>query len=72
MVHLKPYWTTPYWILCKCGHYNWQHNNLIIPLTFEPVPRAERYGKCNVEGCDCKHFTWMKRNTSKSEMKENE
>ena len=53
------------WGICKCGHYQWQHDDSIpegedVKLWY----RSDGHGRCNFGAsdipCGCKQFTWIK------------
>lgn len=51
------------WGVCKCGHYDWQHDNsVIVEDEYGGIPQArgEGHGRCNCEGCSCQQFTWVR------------
>lgn len=49
------------WGVCKCGHYDWQHDDFVYGGEdgLDIIPRQEGHGICGAEGCDCKQFTWV-------------
>jgi hypothetical protein len=46
------------WGVCKCGHYQWQHDDSVILPDGLPEGRGDGHGRCGVNGCSCKQFTW--------------
>lgn len=50
------------WGVCRCGHYDWQHDDFVYggEDEYDIIPRAEGHGKCTFHGCECEQFTWVK------------
>jgi len=47
------------WGVCRCGHYDWQHDDSVINDDGLPVARGDGHGRCGYEDCECKQFTWV-------------
>ena len=48
------------WGVCKCGHYQWQHDDSVIRDDHMPIARGNGHGRCGCEDCDCEMYTWVK------------